>query len=453
MSELKTNKMGTMPIDKLIINMSFPIIVSMMVQAMYNIVDSIFVAQLGENALTSVTIAFPLQSLVISVGVGTGVGASAILSRSLGEKNYKRVNKTSITALFLSLLNSIIFAILGFLFSKPFIMTQTDNKDIISFGTVYLTLVTTLSIGVFFQITFERLLQATGRTMLSMITQLTGAVLNIILDPIMIFGLFNFPKMGVKGAALATIIGQFAGCFMGLYLNQKYNKEINLSFKEFFHPDIFIIKKIYFIGIPSILMMSIGSLMTYFMNKILMKFSSTAIAVFGVYFKLQSFIFMPVFGLNNGLIPILSYNYGAKNKERIDKALKFSIKIAISFMLLGTIIFETCPKALLNIFNASDHMITLGIDALRIIALYFPLVAIGITLDSTYQAFGKSYYSLIISLGRQLFVLIPSAYLLSLTNNVTNVWWSFVIAEVFSLTLSIIFFRKLYREDVIPLDD
>lgn len=453
MGKTQTNKMGVMPVKKLIINMSFPIMVSMLVQALYNVVDSIFVAQLGENALSAVTIAFPLQNLVIAVGAGTGVGTNAILSKSLGEKNFKRASKTAINSILLAIVNSIIFFVIGLTLSHAFIITQTTNPDIISSGTAYITIVTALSVGVFFQITFERLLQSTGRTVLSMVTQLSGAILNIILDPIMIFGYFGFPRMGVAGAALATVCGQFMGCAMGFYLNHKWNHEIDLDLKQVFHPDFKIIKLIYYIGIPSILMMSIGSLMTYLLNLILMGFSVTATAVFGIYYKLQSFFFMPVFGLNNGLIPVLAYNYGARNKNRIDEALRFSAILAFVLMLVGTILFEAIPTIFLQMFHASDKMLELGVKSLRIIAIHFPLAGIGIILGSTFQAFGKSFYSLFVALGRQLIILIPVAYFMSLTGNVNNVWWSFFIAEIISLILSILFFKKLYREDVEPLNN
>ena len=440
--------MGVMPIKPLIINMSLPIMVSMLVQALYNVVDSIFVAQLSESALTAVTVAFPLQNLMIAVGSGTGVGVNAILSRALGEKNFKRSDAAANTALFLALLNYLVFLLVAIFAVTPFINSQTSNAEIRSLGNIYLGIVMTFSMGVFFQITFERLLQATGRTMLSMITQLCGAIINIILDPIMIFGLFGCPKMGIAGAAIATVCGQITAAILGLIMNVRYNREIHFHIKEVFAFNFEIIGHIYLIGIPSILMMSIGSVMTYLMNLILMTFSSTATTVFGAYFKLQSFFFMPIFGMNNGMIPILAYNYGAKHRDRINEALRFAMLLAVCIMLVGTLTFEFIPHVLLGMFNPSKSMLAMGTIALRIIALHFPLAAIGIVFGSIFQAFGKSFYSLMVSLGRQLIVLIPAAYLLSLTRNVNNVWWAFIIAEIVSLMLSLAFFKKLYRDEI-----
>ena len=448
---IKENKMGTMPVKKLIINMSLPMIISMMVQALYNVVDSIFVAKLSENALTAVTLAFPMQNLMIALAAGTGVGFNVLLSQGLGEKNYDKSDAAANNGIFLILINTIIFILIGFFVAKPFIYSQTSDAAIQADGIIYLQIICFVSIGVFIQVTMERLLQATGRTFLSMITQLAGAVTNIILDPIMIFGLFGFPKMGVAGAALATVIGQIFGASMGLFLNLKYNKDINISLKHILHPGFHTIKPIYLIAIPSILMMSIGSIMTYAMNIILIAFSTTATAVFGVYFKLQSFFFMPVFGLNNGLIPVLSFNYGAKNKKRIDEALRFALGLAFCIMLLGTITFELIPGTLLDMFNASYDMKAMGIKALRTIAIHFPLAAVGIVLSSIFQAFGQSIYSLIISVMRQLVVLIPAAWLLGQIGIVDNVWWAFMIAEVISLLASLFFFKKVYRKLIRPI--
>ena len=447
----KENKMGTMPVKKLIVNMSVPMMISMLVQALYNIVDSIFVAQISENALAAVTFAFPLQNLMIALGSGTGVGINALLSKSLGEKNFDRSDAAAGNGLFLTLLNTIAFVFIGLFVTGPFIQSQTSVPEIITAGDTYLGIVCTFSIGLFFQMTFERLLQSTGMTVLSMISQMTGAIINIIFDPILIFGLCGFPKLGVAGAAYATVLGQCVAASIGLFLNLRYNKDIHFSLRSIFHPALSIIGKIYFVGVPSILMMSIGSVMTYFMNLILVGFSTTAAAVFGVYFKLQSFFFMPVFGLNNGLIPVLAYNYGAREKARIDQALRFSLLLAICIMLCGTITFELIPGVLLEMFNASPELMSMGIHALRIIAVHFPLAACGIVMGSIFQAFGQSFYSLIVSLCRQLVVLIPVAWLLSLTGNVNNVWWCFLIAEIVSVTLSFVFFRRVYRKTVVPL--
>nr|WP_315102812.1 MATE family efflux transporter [uncultured Catonella sp.] len=442
------NKMGIMPVKKLIVNMSLPMIISMLVQALYNVVDSIFVAKLSEDALTAVTLVFPMQNLMIALAAGTGIGFNVLLSQGLGEKNYEKSDAAANNGIFLILINTIIFILLGIFAAVPFINSQTNNTVIQADAIAYLQIVCFLSFGVFMQITMERLLQATGRTLLSMISQITGAAINIILDPIMIFGLFNFPKMGVAGAALATVIGQFSGAAMGTFLNLKYNKEINLSFKRILQPKLNTIKPIYFIAVPSILMMSIGSIMTYAMNIILIAFSTTATAVFGVYFKLQSFFFMPVFGLNNGLIPVLSYNYGAKNKKRINDSLRFALSLAFGIMLIGTFTFELIPNTLLDMFNATCDMRNMGITALRIIAVHFPLAAVGIVLSSIFQAFAQSIYSLIISIMRQLVALIPAAWLLAQTGVVNHVWWSFLIAEIISLTASLIFFKKVYTSRI-----
>lgn len=450
---VKENKMGVMPVKKLIVNMSVPMMISMLVQALYNIVDSVFVAQLGEEALTAVTLAFPLQNLMIAVGSGMGVGINAMLSKALGEKNYKESDAAAGNGLFITFINAVIFILVGLFVTGPFIKSQSADAAIIGYGDTYLSIVCSLSFGLFFQMTFERLLQSTGMTMLSMVSQTSGAVFNIIFDPIMIFGLCGFPKMGVAGAAYATILGQCFAAVLGLIMNLKFNKEIHFSFAKVIHPSLLVIRRILYVGIPTVLMMSIGSVMTYSMNLILAAFSATAVAVFGVYFKLQSFFFMPVFGLNNGLIPVLAYNYGARNKSRIDEALKFSFILAFCIMLTGTITFELFPQQLLSIFNASDDMMAMGTVALRTIAVHFPIASMGIMMGSIFQAFSESMYSLFVSLGRQLVVLIPAAYLLSLTGNVNNIWWCFLIAEIASFVLSLHFFRKLYNRKVVPLEE
>ncbi len=445
------NKMGTLPVKRLIVSMSLPMMISMLVQAMYNIVDSIFVSHLSEDALTAVTLAFPLQMMIISVGSGTGVGINALLSKALGEKKQKRANKAANNGLLLTFISFIVFVAVGIFLAEPFIKSQTDSINIANMGTVYLYTCCTLSIGVFFQMTFERLLQSTGRTHLSMISQITGAVINIIFDPIFIFGYFGIEGMGVIGAAYATVLGQCIAAIVGLVLNVKFNPDIKISLKKMFKPSWKIIRRIYAVGVPSILMMAIGSIMSYCMNQILGIFSSTAVAVFGAYFKLQSFIFMPIFGLNNGLIPVLAYNYGARSKERIREAVKFSMKLALSIMIIGTIVFWSIPRLLLGFFDASDYMLSLGVPALRIISLSFPIASLCIAMGSMFQAFSKSKYSLIVSVGRQLVVLIPVAWLLAQTGEVQNVWWAFPVAEVMSLALSVYFYRRINRNIVMNL--
>ena len=445
------NKMGTLPVKRLIVSMSLPMMISMLVQAMYNIVDSIFVSHLSEDALTAVTLAFPLQMMIISVGSGTGVGINALLSKALGEKKQKRANKAANNGLLLTFISFIIFVAVGIFIAEPFIRSQTDSANIADMGTVYLYTCCTLSIGVFFQMTFERLLQSTGRTHLSMISQITGAVINIIFDPIFIFGYFGIEGMGVVGAAYATVLGQCVAAVVGLILNVKFNPDIKISLKKMFKPSWKTIRRIYAVGVPSILMMAIGSIMSYCMNQILGIFSSTAVAVFGAYFKLQSFIFMPIFGLNNGLIPVLAYNYGAHSKDRIREAVRFSMKLALSIMVIGTIVFWSIPKFLLGFFDASDYMLTLGVPALRIISLSFPVASLCIAMGSMFQAFSKSKYSLIVSVGRQLVVLIPVAWLLAQTGEVQNVWWAFPVAELMSLALSVYFYRRINRNIVMNL--
>ncbi len=447
----KENKMGTQPVKQLIISMSLPMMISMLVQALYNVVDSIFVARIGEGALTAVTLAFPLQNLMIAVGSGTGVGINALLSRSLGEKKFDRSDSAANNGLFLTFMNFVFFLLIGIFFSKAFIKTQITDPQIIEYGATYLRIICCLSFGIFFQMTFERLLQSTGKTIYSMFSQATGAIINIIFDPLLIFGIGPFPRLGVAGAAYATILGQIIGSCIGLYCNLKFNNEIKLSFNKMIKPDRSTISEIYYVGIPSMLMMSIGSAMTYLMNLILGAFSSTATAVFGVYFKLQSFFFMPVFGLNNGLIPVLAYNYGAKRKDRIKEALQFSLILAVSIMVIGCITFLAIPGTLLSFFKASDDMMAIGIPALRTICLSFPLAGICIAMGSIFQAFSKSFYSLVVSVGRQLVVLIPVAWLFSKTGVIDLVWWAFPIAELMSLALSSYFFRKLYKERVATL--
>ncbi len=436
------NKMGTMPVNKLLISMSLPMIISMLVQAMYNVVDSVFVAQISENALTAVSLAFPLQNLMIAFAGGTAVGVNALLSRSLGEKNQDHVNHTATNSVFIFLMTALIFMVGGLTLSHLFFTVQTSNAEIVTAGTQYSMIVVGCSIGLFSQFLFERLLQATGRTIHTMITQGLGAIINIILDPIFIFGLFGLPKMGVAGAAIATVTGQLIACLLAIILNLKYNHDIQFQWKSF-KPNIQIIKQIYSVGIPSIIMQSIGSVMTFGMNTILIGFSTTATAVFGVYFKLQSFVFMPVFGLNNGMIPIIAYNLGARQSKRMFDTIKLAMIYATGMMLIGVILFESIPQILLGFFNASKAMIQIGTPALRIIAIHFLFAGYSIVCSALFQAVGKGTYSLLTSLIRQLFVLLPCAYLLSLTGNIHLIWLCFPLAEIVSATTSTILFKKM----------
>lgn len=449
----KENKMGVAPVKRLIIEMSLPMVISMMVQALYNVVDSIFVARLSEDALTAVTLAFPMQNLMIAVGAGTSVGVNALLSKSLGERRFDRSDKAANMGLLLTVFNGLLFLLIAFTVTRPFVASQTSDPGIIADCITYLTIVTACGFTVFFQIMFEKLLQSTGRTLLSMISQATGAIFNIIMDPVLIFGLGPFPEMGVAGAAVATVLGQMLGASIGLFLNIKKNPDITLSVRSIFKPDGGIIKRIYFVGVPSILTMSIGSLMTYSMNHILIAFSTTATAVFGVYFRLQSFFFMPVFGLNNGVVPVIAYNYGAQNKARIKEALRFSVTLAVVIMTVGTLVFQLMPHTLLKMFNASEDMMALGVRALHIISISFPASAVAIGLASVYQAFSRSYYSLILSVARQIVILIPAAYLLARTGVVENVWWAFTIAEVSAAVMSLIIYRRIRRTVITPMPD
>lgn len=443
--EEKENKMGVMPVNKLLMNMSLPMMISMLVQALYNVVDSIFVSRIDENALTAVSMAFPIQSLMIALGAGTGVGVNALLSRSLGEKDYDRVNKAAGNGIFLAGINYLVFLLVGILVTTPFYLSQTKDAQILSYGQQYLTIICCCSFGMYGQFIFERLLQSTGRTFYTMITQSIGAIINIILDPIFIFGYFGVPKMGVAGAAIATVIGQIVAGTIALVINIKKNDEIQLKLKGF-RPDGKIIARIYEVGIPSIIMQAIGSVMTYGMNRILIVFSSTAVAVFGVYFKLQSFIFMPVFGLNNGMVPIIAYNYGAGKKDRLIKTLKLSIIYAVGLMLLGVIIFQLFPAPLFALFDASETMLAIGIPALRIISLSFIFAGFCIVCGSLFQALGNGVYSMVVSIARQLLVLLPVAYLLSLSGKVEAVWWAFPIAEIVSLSLTVFFMFRINRK-------
>ena len=410
MEQTKENKMGTMPVNKLLVTMSLPMVISMIVQALYNIVDSIFVSRLSEDALTAVSMAFPMQNLMISVAVGTGVGINAMLSRALGEKKFEAANKTAENGIFIEVLGYVLFLLIGIFVTKPFFLAQAGAGDIANMGIEYTRICLLMSFGIFMQIGFERILQSTGRTIFTMITQSTGAIINIILDPILIFGLFGMPKMGVAGAAIATVTGQICAAILAITFNLTKNPDVHISFKGF-KPQIIFVKNILSVGIPSIIMSSVGSAMTFGMNKILITFSSTAVAVFGVYFKLNSFVFMPVFGLNNGMVPIVSYNYGAQNKKRLTKTIKLAIMYAVCIMFIGIMLFQFIPDVLLRLFDASDHMLEIGIPALRVISLSFAFAGICIVISSSLQALGHGFLSMMISITRQLIILLPSAYI------------------------------------------
>lgn len=442
MEQTKENKMGTMPVNRLLITMSLPMMISMLVQALYNVVDSIFVSRINENALTAVSLAFPIQTLMIAVAGGTCVGINAVLSKALGEKEQERVDNTAVSGIVLMAVSYVLFLLVGLFVTRAFYLSQTDDAQIVEFGVQYLSIVCSCSFGLFAQFVFERLLQSTGRTFYIMITQGTGAIINIILDPIFIFGLFGMPRMGVAGAAVATVTGQTIAGTIAMVINFKKNEDIHIQFKGF-RLEREIVGMIYKIGVPSMIMQAIGSVMTYGMNLILISFTPTATAVFGVYFKLQSFIFMPVFGLNNGLVPILAYNYGAGRRDRFISALKCGIVYAVSIMAVGVVIFHTIPAVLLGFFEASDEMLRIGVPALRIISLSFLPAGFGIVCGTAFQALGNAVYSMLVSIARQLVVLLPAAFLLSLSGEVTYVWWAFPIAEVMSLTMTVIFLVRI----------
>ena len=450
---MQENKMGVMRVDKLIITMSLPMMVSMLVQALYNIVDSIFVSRISENALTAVSLAFPIQSLLMAFLNGVGVGMNSLLSRSLGEKNGKSANEAARHGIFMAAICYVIFLAFGLLLVKPYYSSQLRgaSEEITGYGVTYLTIVCVCSFGIFSQVIMERLLQATGRTLFTMITQLTGAVFNLIFDPILIFGLFGFPKLGVAGAAIATVGGQMLAASMALIFNLRLNREIKLTFRGF-RPQGAVIKRILTVGVPTTLMQAIGSIATYIMNSILIVFSSTATAVYGIYFKLQSFALMPIFGMNNGLVPIIAYNLGAKKKARIKEAIKYGLLFAEIIMLVALAVFELFPAQLLGLFDASEHMLSIGVPALRTIAIGFPLIGLGIVSSTTFQALGNGVYSMITSMTRQLIVLIPVAYLFSKIS-LSAVWWAHPIAECVSIVLSLTFLIRIVKRVVNGLPD
>ncbi len=442
--QIKENKMGVIPTGKLLFSMALPMMISMLVQALYNIVDSIFVSQISEDALTAVSLAFPLQTLMIAFGVGSSVGVNTLLSRSLGAKDTKTANKAANTGLFISLCNYLLFLLIGIFASRPFFEAQTDNETIIEMSVGYTVICLCGSFGLFAQLCFEKLLQGTAKTELSMVTQIVGAVINIILDPVFIFGWFGLPAMGVRGAAIATVLGQIISAIVGLIFNLRYNKEIKLRLRDIkFEMDI--VREVYRVGLPSIVMQSIGSVMTFGMNIILMGLTTTASAVFGSYFKLQSFVFMPVFGLNNAMAPIVSYNYGAKKADRVTSTVRLAMISSISIMLVGLAVFELIPVLLLSMFSPSENMLAIGTVALRIIAIHFLLAGFNIIASSVFQVIGNPIISMLVSVSRQLIVLLPVAYLLSLSGNVDLVWLAFPIAELISFILCTVFLRKTMK--------
>lgn len=457
--EANENKMGVMPVKKLLVTMAAPMILSMLIQALYNIVDSAFVSRISQDALTAISLAFPMQNLMIAVATGTGVGINAMLSKSLGEKDEKNVKLAARNGVFLAICSYAVFLLVGLFGTRAFFLAQGVSESIVDLGVKYLSICLVLSFGIFVEITFERLLQSTGKTVYSMITQSLGAVINIILDPILIFGLFGFPEMGISGAALATVIGQIIAGVAAVVINHMKNREISVKFKGF-KPHGKTILRIYSVGFPSILMVAISSLMTMTLNKVFIggftekigaaaTVGTTAVAVLGIYFKLQSFIFMPIFGLNNGMVPIVAYNYGAKKRSRVTQTVKLGICFAEAMMFIGFLAFQFAGGVLLDIFEVPDNMEAMraiGIPALKIISVHFLVAGFNIVCSSFFQAMGNGVYSLVISVARQLVVLLPAAFLLSLSGEVSLVWWAFPVAEIMSLILSSFFLRKIYGQ-------
>lgn len=449
--KLSENKMGTMPIGRLLVNMAVPLMISMLVQAMYNVVDSIYVSRISESAVTALSLAFPIQNLLIGFSTGIGVGVNALLSKSLGEGNPDRANHSAGNGFLLVMIATIGFMLFGVFGSRPYFQMQSSVTETVEGGTQYLAICTIFSFGLFVQVMGERLLQATGRSFYSMIVQLVGAVVNILLDPVFIFGYFGIPAMGVAGAAVATVLAQWIAAALALIINHKCNHEVHLH-PKYLKPNMSVIRPILAVGIPSVVMMGIGSVMTFGMNMILQGFTETATSVFGIYFKLQSFFFMPVYGINNATISIIAFNYGARSSKRIMDTLKKSTISACIIMLLGVLCFQFCPDLLLDIFNPTPDFLTMGRSALRIISLSFPFAAVGIALSGSFQALGNGLYSTFTALCRQLLALLPAAYLLSLSGNVNLVWWAFPIAELVSFLATLILFLRLYRQKIKPLD-
>ena len=448
---LRENRMGTEHIPPLLLKMALPMMLSMLVQALYNVVDSIFVAKISEDALTALSVAFPLQNLMIAFATGLGVGINSLLSRALGEKDRQKADAAAGNGLFLELCAALLFVFIGFVLGPAFVRSQTSSSVIADYGITYVRICIGMGVFCFVAIFYERMLQATGKTHLAMIGQLVGALINIVFDPILIFGLLGFPKLGVAGAAIATVFGQFCGAMVSLAIHQRKNREIRITLSGL-RPRSFTVRTILSVGIPSIIMGSIGSVMTYCMNRILDGFSSTAVAVFGVYFKLQSFFFMPVFGLNNAMVPLIAYNYGARRPARMKQTILWAVIYACSIMAAGLLLMQLMPDVFLRLFDASDDMLRIGVPALRTISLAFVGAGYAIVLSSTFQALGRGLYSMFVSIARQLVVLVPAAWLLSRTGQLSAVWWAFPIAEIMSALVSTLFFLHLKKTLLRPLE-
>lgn len=454
MQQERSRMLGSMPMGRLIPTISVPIMISMLVQALYNIVDSIFVARYSQEALTAVSLAYPIQMLMVALATGMGTGINSLVSRKLGEKRLEEAREAAKNGMMIEIASWLLFVVIGLFLSRPLMTLFTPDAHLQELGTTYLSIVCTVSVGLFTSICFERLMQATGNTVGSMLTQLTGAVVNTILDPIMIFGWFGLPAMGIAGAAWATVIGQISATCLGLFLNQTRNKELHLNWKGF-RPSLQMLRGIVSVGLPSTVMSSISSVLNVCMNMILIAFGNAAVSVLGVYFKLQSFVFMPVFGLSNGLVPIVGYNYGARIRSRVYGAIKVALCWAGAIMILGTAAFILIPETLMSLFETGEasELTAIGVVALRTICLSFIPAAVGITLSTVFQAVGKGTYSLIMSLCRQLVVLLPSAWILARLGGLDALWWSFPIAEIVSVIICLVLFRKCNREMIRPMGD
>ena len=445
--------MGVMPVNRLLITMSVPMMLAMLVQALYNVVDSVFVSQLSEDALNAVSLAFPVQNIMIALAVGTGVGVNALLSKSLGEQDAARANRTAEHGVLLAAITCAVFMVCGTLLARPFYMVQVPNEPVIvEYGAQYMQICSLFSCGIFMEVMFERLLQSTGRTVYTMFTQGVGAVFNIIFDPLLIFGIGPFPRLEVAGAAVATVMGQIVAAVLAILFNHFRNHDIKLSLKGF-RFDGWIVRRIYLVGAPSIIMNAIGSLMVFGMNQILLTFTKTATAVLGVYFKVQSFVFMPIFGLNNGMVPIIAYNYGARKKDRLLRTVKLGVLYAVLIMIVGLLVVQTVPDKIFLLFQADENMLSIGVPALRIISLSFVFAGYCVVASATFQALGEGIQSMIVSIVRQLVVLLPAAWLLAKLGDVNLVWYAFPIAELASLTLCTVFLVRTYRKLIRPLGE
>ncbi|WP_294551745.1 MATE family efflux transporter [uncultured Pseudoflavonifractor sp.] len=446
------NKMGVMPVNRLLITMSVPMMLAMLVQALYNVVDSVFVSQLSEDALNAVSLAFPVQNIMIALAVGTGVGVNALLSKSLGEQDFERSNRTAEHGVLLAAVTCVVFMVLGTLLARPFYMIQVANEPIIvEYGTQYMQICSLFSCGIFMEVMFERLLQSTGRTVYTLFTQGVGAVFNIIFDPLLIFGIGPFPRLEVAGAAVATVMGQTVAAVLAFLFNHFRNHDIQL-FRGGFRFDGWIVQRIYLVGAPSIIMNAIGSLMVFGMNQILLTFTKTATAVLGVYFKVQSFVFMPIYGLNNGMVPIIAYNYGARKKERLLKTVKLGVLYAVIIMFIGLIVMQMIPDKIFLLFQADENMLSIGVPALRIISLSFVFAGYCVVTSAVFQALGEGVQSMVVSIVRQMVVLLPAAWLLAQLGEIDLVWYSFPIAELASLTLCTVFLVRTYQKLIRPLN-